>query len=191
MPLPQNPGKRSFWKYLIDNQFVRIGKITGAHGLEGRVKVLVFSDVSGRFEPGNTLFLKIKSEFTEYTSTDYKEQPGRFSLLKLEGIDNREEALSLKGIEIFISRKAAEKTRKLLDKDDFYYYDLIGCSVYLDNELFGEVASIMQAGAGDILVLKSKDGRELFIPFIDSMVDTKNIFKGRIDIRPVDGLFDI
>lgn len=176
---------------MIDDQFVRTGKITGAHGLEGRVKILIFSDFSGRFDAGNTLYLKIKSEFKAYKSTEFREQPGRLSLLKLEGLNNRDEALSLKGIEIFIDRKEAEKTRRLLEKDSFYFYDLIGCSVYLNNKLFGEVSNIMQAGSGEILILKSKEGRELLIPFTDSMVDTKNIFKGRIDINPVEGLFDI
>lgn len=176
---------------MINDQFVRIGKITGVHGLDGRMKIKIFSDISGRFEAGNTVYLYIKAQYTRYKSAEFIEQPGKFSLLKLEGIDNRDDAHSLKGIDIFIDKKAAEKTRKLLNKDAFYYYDLIGCKVFLDNALFGEVINIVQAGAGDILVLKSTDGRELFIPFIDSMVDTKNVFKGKIDINPVEGLFDL
>ncbi len=174
-----------------ENQFLRIGKIVGAHGLQGRLKIIIISDISERFKAETTLYLKINAEyFKEYKSIEFIEQPGRASLLKLEDIDDRDDALELKGIEIFIDKSDAEKTRDSLGEDSYYFYDIVGCSVFRNGELFAEVKDIMNVGDGSILVLKNDEGKEFLIPFIESMVDTKEIHNRRIDINPIDGLFE-
>ncbi len=171
-------------------QFLRVAKIIGAHGLNGRLRIAVISDIADRFAPGTALFLKSGSEYREYKSAEFIWQTARASLLKLEGVDDRDKALSLNGIEIYIDREEAEKTRDSLGKDVYYYYDLIGCKVYWKNDLFAEVTDIMKAGDGCILVLSDTKGEQFLIPFTESMVDTGNIGSGRIDINPVDGLFE-
>ncbi len=172
------------------DQFLRIAKIVGPHGLNGRLRLVVITDIIERFISGSKLYLKIDNEYREFLCIEFIEQPGRNSLIKLENVDDRNTALSLKGIEIFILKNEAEKTREYFDDDVFYYYDLIGCEVYYKNKLFGTVIDIMESGENSILILKSKENREFMIPFIDSMVNTVNIFKGRIDIDPVPGLLD-
>ncbi len=174
-----------------ENQFLRIGKIVDAHGLQGRLKIIIITDISERFKAGTTLYLKINAEyFKEYKSIEFIEQPGRASLLKLKGIDNRDDALELKGIEIFIDKSDAEKTRDSLGEDSYYFYDIVGCSVFRNGEFFAEVKDIMNVGDGSILVLKNDEGKEFLIPFIESMVDTKEIHNRKIDINPIDGLFE-
>lgn len=174
-----------------ETQFLRIAKITGAHGLKGRLKILVISDIPERFNPGEKLFIKIGAEYNEYTIVEFIEQGGRASLLKLGEIEDRNESESLKGAEIFIKKEAAEKTRKTLDENVYYYYDLIGLRVFWNDAPFAEVNDIIKTGESCILVLKNSEGDEYMIPFVESMVDTKNINSNRIDINPVEGLFDI
>lgn len=171
-------------------QFLRIAKIIGAHGLHGRLRIAVISDIADRFAPGTVLFLKFGEEYREYKSVEFIEPGSRASLLKLEGIDNRDDALSLNGIEIYIDRDEAEQTRNSLGEDAYYYYDLLGCKVYWNNGLFAEVTDIMKMGDGCILVLSNMKGEQFLIPFTESMVDTGNIRDKRIDINPVDGLFE-
>ena len=115
---------------------------------------------------------------------------GRIILLKLEGIGSPEEALAVKGGELFILKSDAESDRPNLEEDSFYYYDLLGCDVYWKGALFGNVIDIMEAGSGEILVIKTPDGKDVYVPFVESMVDTGSIDLKRIEIHPVDGLFD-
>ena len=173
-----------------EKQFLRVAKITGVHGLHGRLRIAVVSDIADRFIPGTALFLKFGGEYREYKSVEFIELVSKASLLKLEGIEDRDEALSLNGIEIYIDRTVAEKTRDSLGEDVYYYYDLIGCKAYWNNDLFAEVTDIMQAGDGCILILSNTEGKQFLIPFTESMVDTGNIGSKRIDINPVDGLFE-
>jgi 16S rRNA processing protein RimM len=171
------------------NQFLRIAKITGAHGLTGRLKLDVITDFIERFEPGNKLYIKIDNEFKPFLCIDFIEK-SKNSLIKFENIEDRDAALYLKGAEIYISKSEAEKTRDRLDNDSFYFYDLIDCSVFRDGAVFGKVVDIMGSGENIILVLNDDKGKEYLIPFNQSMVDTKYIFNGRIDISPVEGLFE-
>jgi 16S rRNA processing protein RimM len=173
-----------------DEQFLRIGRIIGAHGLHGRLKVLVITDIRERFEIGSCIYLKVREEYRRNRILDFIEQKGRQYLISLEGISDRDAALSLKGIEIFIERDEAEKTRHLLGEDTYYYYDIIGCSVYLESELFGRVTDILEAGAGEVLVVEDSSGKEFLIPFVHSMVDTRELFKRKIYIYPIEGLIE-
>jgi 16S rRNA processing protein RimM len=172
------------------DQFLIIARITGAHGLNGRLRLDVFTDFIERFAPGSKLYLKIGNSFKPFLSTEFVGKSKNL-LIKLENIDDRDAALSLKGAEIYITRSEAEKTRDQLGSDSFYFYDLIGCSVFLDNDIFGKVVDLMGSGENTILVINNDKGKEFLIPFNNSMVDTKHIFNGRIDISPVEGLFEL
>ncbi len=172
------------------DQFLRIAKVVGAHGLNGRLKLAVITDLIERFTPGSIVYLKIDSKYTPFQSIEFIET-GRYSIIKLEDINDRDAAASLKGTEVYIAKNEAEKTRDHLEGDAFYYYDLIGCKAYCNGRIFGNVVDIMEIGENNILVLKNDKGKEFLIPFIHSMVDTFHIFDGRIDINPVEGLFDL
>ena len=176
---------------MSDDDFLRVGRVTGAHGLNGRLKVAVISDNPGRFETGNSIYINHGGIYGSYTIEGFRPVKQRSALLSLKEVLDRNQAEALSGTALFITKDDAERTRDELDSDTFYYYDIIGCDVYLDNNLFAKVTDIMQAGGGDILVIKDENGKELMVPFVESMTDTSRVGEGRIDISPVEGLFDI
>jgi len=176
---------------LIENDsFLRIGVIAGAHALNGRLKIYVVSDNLDRFASGETVYLKIGNNYKKYTVKEFSVFKGKYCLLRFDRINDRNSAEACKGIEIYIDREQAEKTRESLDHDAFYYFDLIGCSVYINDQRFGEVINILEAGAGEILVITDSKGKEFMVPFVDSMVNTAKISEKRLDIDPVEGLID-
>jgi len=175
----------------MTDDYIRIAVVTGTHGLKGRLKVLVISDIRERFGAGKSVFIKTTTDIREFKILNFIEQKGKTGLLELEGIDGRDAAQSLKGSEICIDRAEAERTRGALEEDSFYYYDVIGCAVYRDDESFGTVTDILEAGSGEILIISNETGRQFMVPFVASMVDTKNIRNGRLDIHPVEGLFEV
>ncbi len=173
-----------------EEDFLRIGRIIGTHSLKGRLKVYVISDNLNRFSPGKTVIIKKDKSTLEKTISEFKPYKKRIYLLKFEGIESIDEAEHLKGYELFITFAEAEKSRKELDEGSFYYYDIIGSDVFMENRLFGSVTEIMEAGSGEILVITDTGGNKQMIPFVESMVNTERIKEKRIDIYPVEGLID-
>ncbi|MDY6968672.1 MAG: ribosome maturation factor RimM [Spirochaetota bacterium] len=173
-----------------ENNFLRIGTIIGVHGLKGRLKIFIITDILERFNPGNKILIKTAGQYREYLVKEFIHMPGKVSLLQLEGISNREELILLKGCEIFIEKSNAENAREVLDPDQFFFYEIIGSNVYWKGDYFGEVVDIILAGESDVLIIKDNTGKEYLIPFVESMVDTKHISKGIIEINPIIGLID-
>jgi len=95
-------------------EYVRIGVITGAHGLTGRLKILVISDIGERFEAGNRVFIQHGDRYREYRIIQFSDSGKRSGLLQLEGINDRDAALSIKGSELLIEQSEAERTRGAL-----------------------------------------------------------------------------
>jgi 16S rRNA processing protein RimM len=175
----------------MTDDYIRIAVVTGVHGLKGRMKVIVTSDIRERFESNNSVFIKFKNSFHEFTIVNFTEGKGAAGLLQLDGINDRDSALLYKGSDIFIRKSDAEKTRSVLGKEDYYYYDIIDCAVYCRGVLFGTVTDIMEAGSGEILIITNDRGNKFMVPFVESMVDTGEIRDKRLNINPVEGLFDI
>ncbi len=172
-------------------EYLRIAIITGAHSLDGGLKVHVITDNPDRLSPETMVYLKRKGGFIKYRVEDFSLHKNRTGFLYLAGVTTREDAENLKGIELFIPREIAESTREALEEDSYYYYEILGCSVYLNDSAFGTVTDIMQGGAGEILIVQDSNGREHMIPFVEAMVETGRIREKRIDIHPVEGLLDL
>ncbi len=174
-----------------DNKYFRIAKITGAHGLNGEVKAYVITDIPERFAPGKNLYFGFEKATRQFVVEGIRPMKGRIILLKIEGIDSRNDSDSLKGMNIFIDAAEAEKGRALLDEESFFYHDLLGCRVYLHGAEYGTVVDIMEAGAGEILIIEDMKGARVMVPFVDEMVDTGRVKEKIIEINPVEGLIDI
>lgn len=175
-----------------EREYVRIGIITGLHGLDGRLKVKVTTDNPDRFWDEDGIFLEKGGVYKQYRVVDFHYVNGKPGVLNLKGIDTPEQGRLLKGREIYIDRDVAEATRSDLGSDEWYYYDLIGCNVIYNGADFGAVADILEAGTGEVLVIEDHSGKNHMVPFVESMVDTSELFeKRRITITPVEGLIEL
>ncbi|MBN1495998.1 MAG: 16S rRNA processing protein RimM [Spirochaetes bacterium] len=172
------------------DEYIRIAVVAGVHGLNGRLRIAVVTDVIGRFENDKKVFIQQDNAFRKYTIAGFIPQKDKSGLLKLDGIDDRDSALAFRGLDIFIEKSEAEKTRSELGEESFYYYDIIGCEVYYNGRRFGTVRDILEAGAGEVLIIADDRGKTFMVPFVKAMVDTGEIRSGRLDIHPVEGLID-
>lgn len=173
----------------IDEKFVRIGKINSPHGLDGKIKVEFFSSLS-ILEEDRFVSINIRGFNKEFEVIEASNHKGNIFFVKLMGVDDRKAAEALMGLDILISLERAESFKEHLDDDSFFFFDLIGKEVYLNNKLFGIVKDIIEAGSGEILLIKKESEQEYMVPFVSSMVDTSRLEEGRIDIDPVEGLIE-
>ena len=157
MPNCQLPIPNS--QFLIPKNFmsewIEIGKIVAAQGLDGEVRVYPDSDFPERFiEPGKRWILrpnKSEPEPIEFLGGRYIPGKGLYAV-EVEGVEDRDGAEALRGCKLFV-----EKTdRPYLEPDEFYVQDLIGMEVFnqLTGEILGKVSDIIPAG-NDLLEVET------------------------------------
>jgi len=138
---------------------VCIGVVVGAHGVRGMLRVRSFTEdpmdmaaygpVSD--ERGNRIFeLNIKGNSKDVL------------LIHTPDIKDRDAALALKGMLLYVPRAALPEPAK----DEFYHGDLIGLRVEaLGGHCLGSVIGVHNFGAGDILEIGAEGGAATMIPF--------------------------
>lgn len=103
---------------------------------------------------------------------DWKYYKKRF-LIKIKGIVNRNEAKKINNYNIIVDGTKLP----ILKKGEYYWKDLIGCTVTVDGCKIGVVVNLIATGSNDVLVVrvtlksfKIKHIKEVFIPFIENKV---------------------
>jgi 16S rRNA processing protein RimM len=109
-------------------------------------------------------------------------------VVKLRGIDDRDAAQALTGVEIFARRDQLPPPKA----DEFYYDDLVGLeAVTREGKRLGRVASLTNYGAGDILEIAPEGGgEELLLPFTKAVAPVLDFEAGRIVIEPPEEVAD-
>jgi 16S rRNA processing protein RimM len=171
------------------NDIFVIGKIIGAHGVRGEIKVYPLTDDVHRFEFVSSCLLLSKDEKIIRT---VQIRNVRFLaetvLLTMDELTDRDEAQKLNGLYLAVPRDEAAK----LPEGRHYISDLIGCSVIdKDRGVLGTLADILQTGANDVLVVKRSGKSDLLIPYLNSVVSVVDVFSKQMTVTLPDGLFEI
>ena len=82
-----------------------------------------------------------------------------------------------------------EYDQDLLDEDEYFYGDVIGCKIFDQNDQeIGTVTSIMETPRYDILVIEKNDGGRMLVPYNDAFVLDEDIYNQYIQINRIEGL---
>jgi 16S rRNA processing protein RimM len=162
---------------------VMVGRIVGAHGIKGEVKVKSYTDHPQRFDAGSRLLLEESGEVKEIEIVSSRLHKNLY-LLTLKGMTDRTAADGLRGSTLNV---AADDLIPLPD-GKYYDFQFIDLAVVTDEgENLGRVAEVM--GTGSNLVLIVRDGeREVLLPFIDDVVREVDLEGGRIKVHLMEGL---
>ena len=156
---------------------LQIGRVARAHGVRGFVRVNGGAAALGldAVTIGGAL----------RTIESAQPAPGGV-LLKLVGVDDRDQAEALRGEPVWADRALLPPPAA----DELYVADLIGLPVFdaAGREL-GRVASTFDSGAHEILVVKN-GAREFLLPLIAPIVTGVDLERGRIDCDPPEGLIE-
>jgi 16S rRNA processing protein RimM len=152
---------------------ILIGRITGAHGIRGAVKLKSFAatpaDIA-RYRPLTTAdgrgleILHLKLARDEF-------------IADLKDVRDRNAAEALKGTDLFVARESLPAPAT----GEFYLADLIGKLVTAGGTRIGTVAGVQNYGAGDLLELDS--GELVPVAFIVSQDEavTVDLPEGYLD----------
>src|SRR6185436_7018168 len=140
------------------SDFFKIGYIARTHGLKGEV-TMVLAMESPDLESIRSLFVQHNNQlvphFVESASTR-----GSKAFVKLEDINNPDQAARLKGCSVFLPKKE----RPALKRGEFYADELLGFQITdIHAGVLGTVQDIAETGPAKHLVVVHR-GKEVLIP---------------------------
>ena len=166
------------------------GKIIGAHGVRGEVKVFPLTDNARRFLSMKKCYLTgAKLENPVETSVISARIDRGNVLVTLEGVADRDKAQTLHGRYIAVSRADAVK----LPKGKYYTADLIGMTVTDDDHgELGVVSDCFEGGSGHILEIKRQGKKKnLMLPFVKEYCYEVSVEDSSIKCRLPAGLYEL
>jgi 16S rRNA processing protein RimM len=152
---------------LSEQQHISVGKISGVFGVKGWVKVFSFTDPRENILTYSPWLLKKGDESKILNVIDGQLQ-GKTIVAQLDGINDRDQAASLMGWDVFIRQDQLPK----IGKNEYYWSELIGLKVEtIDGIQLGVVDSLLETGANDVIIVQGE--RERVIPFLQGQTITK------------------
>jgi 16S rRNA processing protein RimM len=168
--------------------FVELGRVLRPHGVGGALVVVAHTENPKTILEGAGLELRSPDGRAKRPAPLLTGRVTASGLIvKIPGLDCREEAASLKGWRLGLSRDLLPP----LPDDEVYWADLLGLAVStLDGRTLGRVEHLMEAGAGLLLVVAGPDGRETLIPFQPGFISEMDLAGRRLVVDPPPGLLE-
>ncbi len=163
---------------------ILVGQVVGAHGVRGMVKVAVITQKpEKRFAKGRSLWLAKPGRWFEVESV----QPHQSILLvKFAGVDDRDAAIALFPSEIRIAKAELEP----LPEGEYYYFELLGLSVYSEGAFLGTLSDILETGANDVYVIAREGKKDLLVPALKDVIQKTDLSARRLDVKLPAGLLE-
>ena len=168
--------------------YISIGKIVNTHGINGEVKVKVYSDSLDRFQ-GMRQISVASSEAGDERQT-----------LTIGGIRYHKDTVLMRFEEVgHISQAELYKNHflQVLEEDlpslpdgRYYIYQLEGLTVWEKNLCYGKLTEVIQPGGNDVYVVKDGN-REILIPALKTVIKSVDLQKNRMEVELPAGLLDI
>lgn len=160
-----------------NDDLVLMGYVRGAFGVRGWVKIHADTEFADSLFEYPVWWLGKDGQWSSYRFEEGAVQP-KALVAKLEGVDSREAAEAMRGMQIAIPRSEFPDTAE----DEYYWSDLIGLDVVdKDGQRFGQVAELMETGANEVLVVREGKS-EWLIPFVGQFVLEVSLADKRITV---------
>lgn len=162
-------------------RLILFGRVSGALGLKGDVKIESFSEPRHaifRYQPWTLKrsdrsppsLAQVDADFARSLMTQGQaeiqgikgRETGKNIVARFPGVDDRNMAEAIVGLEIYVARSQLPPPAD----DEFYWVDLEGMQVVTADGIdLGLVSHLFATGANDVLVVRD-DSRERLIPFV-------------------------
>ena len=169
------------------DEMVAIGRVGKAHGTRGEVRIISYSDFPQRFKALKSVYMGTSRELKEIGVEGARIHNNRQVLLKLTGIDTKDQAEGLKGALLLVE----EKDVFPLPEGCYYHFQLLGLNVYdVEKGLLGPLTEIIETCANDVYVVDSSRYGQVLIPVIPQVVKDIDLAGQRIEVELLPGLLD-
>lgn len=169
-----------------------IGIISKPHGIKGETVVMLLTDYPKSIKRGDILFFDEKcTQKAEVENIRWRKDKPEALIIKFKGIDSRNVACDLKGINVF----RLAKDSPVPESNQYWIDDILGCIVYTKNDIvIGKVINVERFASNDNLAVRidSKnlntgyiDGDILYVPVIESYIDSIDLKNRKITLKKI------
>ncbi len=153
---------------------VCLGRIVGAHGVRGIVRVQSHAANPDDLTAYGALGDETGTRRFAITVTGHVKG---LLLARVDGVEDRDGAEALRGTDLYIPRSALPPT----EGEEYYHVDLLGLRAESeDGTHLGQVSAVHDHGAGPIVEIQPPDGPSALVPFTREHVPSVDIEGGRM-----------
>jgi len=165
---------------------VGLGRVSGAHGLRGAVKVRADAHAATTDPQVFQALGEVEIGGRSYRILEASRLKGQV-LLYLEGVATRNQAEALTGLEL----TGATGRFPRLPPGEFYWFQVLGLPVLHagDGVLLGYLQEIIPTPGHDVYAVR-RDDRELLLPAVEEVITEINLQEGWIKVNPPPGLLE-
>jgi 16S rRNA processing protein RimM len=169
-------------------KYLDIGRVTGLHGVRGKIKVAAFSGDPSGVLAAKTLRLSGGRGTAPGATGEYEvvtaQRAGGCAVFALSGIDTVEAAESL--VKAVVSMRV--DALPSLPEDEFYWIDAVGCLVVDESGAsLGEVVAVEPGSAYDFLVVRRPGGEDAYLPVVEAFLRKVDTAARRVVASPPEG----
>lgn len=173
---------------------VAIGRVSAPSGLRGEFRINLYAQDSLNLKEGKHLLFR----HVEAASADERDEfralckSVRYQkdrpVIRAEGIDDRNAAEELRGMEICIEAEELEE----LAEGEHYVRDIIGCRVVdlAAGEEVGTLKDVIQNTAQSVLEVETSEGKLVLIPAVDAFVRRIDEEERLIEVELIPGFIE-
>lgn len=165
----------------MSESFLAIARVAGPHGLRGEVKANILTDFPERFHRTREVWLG--SPPTRFL-VQRARPTGRQVILKLEGIDTREQVEAWRGQLV----QVPESEAVALPPGQYFWHQVIGLEVRgQDQRPLGRIREILQTGSNDVYVVQGEQG-EWLLPATREVIKEIDPERGLVSVELLPGM---
>ena len=164
---------------------VEVGRIAGAWGIQGWIKVQPFAAEPQALFATKRWFLQAADAQTvrpvpPLLRVRQSREHGGLIVAQADEVPDRDAAEALRGARVFVARSSFPTA----GADEYYWVDLIGCEVVnREGATLGRVTELTDTGVHSVLhVREGEAGAERLIPFVAAYVDAVDLAARRIGV---------
>lgn len=164
--------------------YVELGKIVGVWGVKGWIKLHSYTRNRADIAKYKVWYISRNKKGPEKETNlnvidvlQCREQ-AKGIVAQLKGVDDRDAAAEMRGYGIWVKQSELPD----LPDGEFYWQQLIGLKVSNKDRCIGDVQSILETGANDVLVCKSTqtNAADVLIPYTDEVIVEINLDSGTV-----------
>lgn len=164
---------------------VRIGQITGPHGVRGAVRVFPLSDFPERYR---TLRRVLLGSPDRPVGVRFRGFVKNLVILEFDSITDRNQTEALRGQYILVPRSEVHP----LPEGHYYDFDLIGIAVVdPDGNPLGKLVDVdHNSPVHDLYVVETAPGKRYMVPAVKQFVKGIDLTEGKMVVQPIPGLLE-
>ena len=164
---------------------IYVGEVIKPHGVKGYLKFFLYNENSNILLDNQVIYLEDKVNKLKLEIEDIN-FVSSIPLIKFIDIDSREEASRYRKFKIALPKNDFKQ-----NNEELYLFDFIDCNLYFDENYIGVVKNVVTFSGNDLLLVKSNDGKEHYVPINKELIKFFDIEDRKLVMKTIEGILDI